>query len=114
MATYDKLIYNIAPYQEGNEADLEFELDSNFPIANVGNVTFQARNTAGRLIMPEKDVASGEITLTGRVVYIPFTAAEMRNIAGVHKYEIDFINLQGKPFATIGGSFTVNAQINKR
>ena len=114
MATYDKYIYNLAPYQEGNEADFEFELDENFPLEEVGDISFQARNPKGRLIMPEKTLLTNTLTLTARVVNIPFSADEMKGIADKHQYEIDFLNLQGKPFITIGGVLPINAEINRK
>mgnify|MGYP004700988887 CR=1 FL=1 len=114
MATYDKCIYNLPAYQEGNEADFEFELDTNFPLEEVSDISFQARNAKGHLIMPEKTLLTNTLTLTERVVRIPFSAAEMKGIADKHQYEIDFLNLQGKPFATIGGAFPINPEINHK
>lgn len=114
MSTYDKYIYNLLPYQEGNDADFEFDLSDNFPIAQVSNISFQARDAGGRLIMPEKLLSTGCITLNGLSVSIPFSAAEMKGKPGKHTYEIDFLNLAGDPFATIGGSFTINKEVNKR
>ena len=114
MATYDKYIYNLAAYQEGNEADFEFELDDNFTLEEISDISFQARNSTGRLIMPEKTLLTNTLSLTERVVRIPFSAAEMKGIADKHQYEIDFLNLQGKPFATIGGAFPINPEINRK
>jgi hypothetical protein len=114
MATYDKYIYNLLAYQEGNEADFEFELGVNFPLEEVGDISFQARDKRGRLIMPEKTLLTETLTLTARVVRIPFSAAEMKGIADTHEYEIDFLNLQGKPFITIGGIFPINPEINRK
>ncbi len=114
MATYDKLIYNLPAYQEGNEADFEFDLDENFPIEQLSDISFQARNSRGHLIMPEKTLATNTITLSERTVRVPFSAEEMKGKSGTHQYEIDFLNLMGKPFATIGGIFPVNAEINRQ
>ena len=114
MATYDKLILNLAAYQEGNEADFEFDLDDNFPIDQLSDISFQARDVKGILIMPEKTLKTNTLTLTVRTVLIPFTAEHMKGKRGVHQYEIDFLNLFGKPFATIGGAFPVNAEINRQ
>jgi hypothetical protein len=113
MATYDKLIYDIPPYQEGNEADFEFELDENFPIDQVSDITFQVMslNNTSLMAIKKTDVNS-KLTVTGRVVTIKFLPADTIGKEGKHKYEIDFINPNGNPFATIGGAFTVNAQIN--
>ena len=114
MSTYDKAIYNIPAYQEGNKADFEFDIDDNFPIENVNEISFQVRDSSGRLVLPEKLKSGGAITLINRSVSIPFTAEEMTGISGKYNYEIDFINSDGSPFATIGGTFTVNRQINRR
>lgn len=112
MATYDKYTFDIPAYQEGNSADFDFDLSDGFPVADVTEISFQAREASGRLVMPEKTLANG-ITLAGLNVLIVFTAAEMTGIAGAHSYEIDFISAAGS-FATIGGKFTVNRQINRR
>jgi hypothetical protein len=114
MATYDKCIHNLPAYQEGNEADFEFDLDTNFPLEEVSDMSFQARDSRGRLVIPEKTLLTNTLSLTDRTVIIPFSAAEMKGIAGKHDYEIDFLNLQGKPFATIGGSFPINPEINRK
>ena len=114
MATYDKCTFNLPAYQEGNEADFEFDLDTNFPLEDVGDISFQARDSRGRLIMPEKSLLTNTLTLVERTVRIPFSAAEMKGNADKHQYEIDFLNLLNKPFATIGGVFPINAEINRR
>lgn len=112
--TFDKLIYNIPAYQEGNEADWEFELDINFPIAQVSDLSLQIRDAVGKLIMPEKKLSTGSISLAGYLITIPFSASEMKGKPGVHKYELDFLNIAGHPFATIGGTFTISPEINKQ
>jgi len=114
MATYDKCIFHIPAYQEGNDADFEFDLDDNFPLEEVSNISFQARNGKGHLIMPEKTLLATTIILNDRTVIIPFSADEMKGIAGNHDYEIDFLNILGKPFATIGGAFPINREINRK
>lgn len=114
MATYDKCIYNLPAYQEGNEADFEFDLEDNFPLEDVSDISFQVRNGKGRLIMPEKTLLTNTLTLTARTVRIPFSASEMKGNADKHTYEIDFLNHEGHPFATIGGAFPINAEINTK
>ncbi|HSO89260.1 MAG TPA: hypothetical protein VLQ91_22090 [Draconibacterium sp.] len=114
MATYDKCIHNLPAYQEGNEADFEFDLDANFPLNEVSDISFQVRNAKGRLIIPEKTLLTNTLTLTGRTVIIPFSAEEMKGNADKHQYEIDFLNIAGKPFATIGGAFPINAETNTK
>ena len=114
MATYDKYIFNIPAYQEGNEADFEFELDLNFPLEEVSDISFQVRDSRGRFIMPEKTLLTNTLTLTERVVNIPFTAEEMKGNPDKHYYEIDFLNIANKPFATIGGAFPINPETNRK
>ncbi len=117
MATYDKYTYDIPPYQQGNVADFEFDLDSNFPLSSVSDISFQLRKSQGstkELIIPEKLKSTGGITLVSRTVNIPFTAAEMKEHYGVFYYEIDFINLTGDPFITIGGTFTIEKETNSQ
>lgn len=114
MATYDKYTYNLPAYQEGNEADFEFDLDTNFPLEELGDISFQARDSRGRLIMSEKTLLTNTLTLTVRTVRIPFLAAEMKGNPDKHQYEIDFLNQSNEPFATIGGVFPINAEINRR
>lgn len=113
MATYETLIYNIPPYQEGNLSDFEFELDANFPIDQLGDITFQVRKKSGELLI-SKTLTDEEspITITDRVINIPILPDDTIKRAGSYLYEIDFKNLNDEPFATIGGTFIINKQIN--
>lgn len=112
MPTYDKLTYNIPAYQEGNESDFEFELDLNFPIEQVSDITFQMRSVKGEVLL-QKSLKNNDIALLGRVVNIPFLATDFIGDSGTHNYEIDFKNLDEKPFATIGGAIVINKEINR-
>jgi len=117
MATYNKATYNIPAYQQGNVADFEFDLDSNFPIYEIADISFQVRKGQGvtkELIIPEKLLSGATITLTDRTVLITFSSEEMKLQYGSFYYEIDFINLDGDPFATIGGTFTIEKETNNQ
>ena len=117
MATYDKAKYDIPAYQQGNVADFEFDLDDNFPIELISDISFQVRRSQGttrELIMDEKLLSTNDLTLTGRTVNIPFTAEEMKARHGNFYYEIDFINADGDPFATIGGKFIIEKETNNQ
>jgi len=109
---YDKLTYNIDFIQEGNKDDFTFDLDSNFPIEEIGDITFQVRNNLGEEKISKKK-STGGITLTDRTVSVLFLPADTKGIAGVHAYELDFKDASGDPFATIGGKFTINKEVNK-
>ena len=111
MATYDKCIFNIPPYQEGNKADFTFDLDTNFPVEEIGDITFQVRNSLDKEVFSKKK-STGGITLTERVVSVFFTPADTKGKAGTHYYELDFKDASDNPFATIGGTFTINKEIN--
>ena len=111
MATYNKCVYNIPAYQEGSLSDFEFDLDVNFPLANVSDITFQARDFKGEAFISRKK-SSNEISLVDRTVKIIFKPIDTKGHAGNNLYEIDFIDLQGNPFATIGGAFVISQQIN--
>ena len=111
MATYDKLTYSIPPYQEGNVVDFVFDLDDNFPVDQVSDITFQVRGQRGEIIM-SKLKSLNQLSLVGRTVTILFAPSETKDKSGSHVYEIDFKNLVGEPFATIGGSFIINKEIN--
>lgn len=113
MATYDKLPYNIPPYQEGNLQDFEFDLDESFPVEDIDEITFQARNVPGDVALISKKLSLGEITLTSRTVKITFLPADTTGKSGRHVYEVDFVNASSQPFATIGGTFIINKQINQ-
>ena len=112
MATYDKLIYNIPAYQEGNLQDFEFDLDENFPIGDVSEITFQVRTVPGDAVVMSKKKSQNEITLTNRTIKVEFLPADTTGKAGNHVYELDFVSATNQPFATIGGSFIVNKQVN--
>ncbi len=119
MATYEKLVYDQPPFQEGNESDIVIELDSNFPIDQVSDITFQVRNFLGEALISdtmatgtvrlEEELSDGEVI---QVVYVPVPAAATVGKPGLHAYEIDFKNRDGKPFATVGGVFPIDAQTN--
>jgi hypothetical protein len=111
MPTYDKFPYNIPAYQEGNQQDFEFDLDENFPIDQVSDITFQVKSDRAQTLISLKK-STGGILQDNRYIRIPFEPADTKGRVGVHMYEIDFINLQGKPFATIGGTFTINKEVD--
>lgn len=110
MATYDKLIKDLNPFQEGNDSDIELELEDNFP--DYSDITFQVRTAQGAAII-SKTKSGGEITVSqARVVRIPIASEDTISKSGEYLYEIDFKNLEGKPFITMGGKLKINRQIN--
>ncbi|MCK9629459.1 MAG: hypothetical protein M0R37_12825 [Bacteroidales bacterium] len=108
---YDKLIVNIDYIQEGNKDDFTFDLDTNFPVEEVGDITFQVRDSLGKEVFSKKK-STGGITLAERVVSVLFAPADTTGKAGTHYYELDFKDAGGSPFATIGGKFTINKEVN--
>lgn len=111
MATYEKLKYDIPPYQEGNQSDFVIELDDNFPLDEVSDITFQVKKTSGSTIM-SKTKNEGSIALSGRIVTILINAEDTIGNVGTHVYEVDFKNMNHVPFITLGGTLTINKQIN--
>lgn len=109
--TYEKYILPLGPYQEGNLASVDLEMDASFPLNGVG-VSLQVRDTRGRLLV-SKSTLEGTIQVEGARVFIALLPEDTRGRAGKHLYEIDFINLSGQPFATIGGGFEIQPEINK-
>jgi hypothetical protein len=112
MSTYDKYILNLGNYQEGNVADIELDMDDNFPMDGV-KVTFEVRDMAGRLVIQKRSNPGDGITITGQNILITLLSADTRRRAGKYDYEIDFLNLASDPFATIGGSFTISREVNQ-
>lgn len=110
MATYEKYTLNLS-YQEGNLADIELEMDASFPMTDVV-VTFQVRDASDRLLI-DKSSADDEITIDGQDITIPLLVDDTKKRSGKHNYEIDFVNADGDAFATIGGTFTINKEVNK-
>jgi hypothetical protein len=115
MATYDKCIYDIPPYQEGNLQDFEFDIDEDFPIADVDEITFQVRSQYDNSVIISRKMSDSvnPILLAGRTITVPILPADTLGYPGVHQYEIDLVNTNNQPFATIGGKFTINAEIDK-
>jgi hypothetical protein len=111
MATYDKYTLNMGPYQEGNVADIELDMDASFPMTGV-DVTFEVRDSGNRLVIRKTSSAGGGIVITGQNIVISIDAADTKRRSGKYNYEIDFINADGYPFATIGGTFTINKEVN--
>lgn len=112
--TFEKFRYDIPPRHEGNESDFQFRMSVNFPLDRVTDITFQVRDLKGKTVIEKKKLSENTITLDRetRLITIAFAPADTLGKVGYHLYEIDFHNLQGNPFATIGGNFVVNKQIN--
>lgn len=116
---YDKLTVNIDYIQEGNKDDFTFDLDTNFPVEDVGDITFQVRNSLGKEVFSKKKTTGG-ITVAEDTTQTPslwtisvlFTPSDTKGKAGTHEYELDFKDKQGDPFMSIGGKFKVNKEVN--
>lgn len=111
MPTYDKYTLNLGPYQEGNVADIELDMDVSFPMTGI-DVTFEVRDTANKLIIRKTSEVGGGITITGQNIVITIDATDTKKRSGKYNYEIDFLNAGDDPFATIGGTFTVSREVN--
>ena len=111
MPTYEKYTLNLGPYQEGNLADIELDMDESFPMAAV-SVTFQVRDSGDRLLI-EKTSDDGDIVILDQNITIPLLPEDTAKRNGRHNYEIDFIDANGDPFATIGGTFTIAKEVNR-
>jgi hypothetical protein len=123
MATYEPLVKDLDPYQEGNESDLQLELEGNFPIDIVSDITFQVRDFKGNILI-SKRMVGGDIAITDdtaggdpegdavKLVTIPIPPSDTRGKPGMHQYEVDFLNLNGNPFITVGGLFPVTHEKN--
>jgi len=110
MATYEKLIINPASFQEGNLSDITITFDNTFPLTGC-TASCEVRQKDGTLVMRKKSITGG-IVINSQVLSVIIEPADTVGKAGSHNYEIDIINSGGKPFATIGGRFTVKAQVN--
>lgn len=111
MATYEKYILNLGPYQEGNVFDINLDMDAGFPMAGVG-VTMEIRDISGRCIIRKTSDLGCGIGITDQNILINFTSEDTKRRDGKYDYEIDFIGVSG-PFATIGGTFTIAKEVNK-
>jgi hypothetical protein len=110
MACYEKYDLDLGPYQEGNVFTVDFEMATGFSMAGV-TVTFELRDEDDNLIC-QKNAASG-VTISGQAICIDFAATDTKLYAGKHLYEVDFLDSNSDPFATIGGYFTIEPEINK-
>jgi len=111
MPTYDKYTLNLGPYQEGNVADIELDMDVSFPMTGI-DVTFEVRDTANKLIIRKTSEVGGGITIAGQNIVITIDATDTKKRSGKYNYEIDFLNIGDDPFATIGGTFTISKEVN--
>ena len=111
MATYEKYELALGPYQEGNLADIELEMDSLFPMTDV-NVTMQVRDSAGNVIIAKSSYEQDEIDISGQDITITLLPEDTTGHPGLHDYEIDFLNDDDEPFATIGGKFYISPEVN--
>ena len=112
--TFETFRYDIPPRHEGNESDFQFYVKNNFDLSRVKDITFQVRDLKGKIVIEKKKLSENTITLNRetRMITITFAPIDTLGKVGYHQYEIDFHNLEGNPFATIGGNFVVNKQIN--
>lgn len=114
---YDYTEHNIEPIKEGNLSEWTVEIDQVFEGDRVGDITFQARNTLGTELISKK-LSTGGITfiydeqLSMWVFSVAFNPADTIGKSGVHKYELDIKDKQGRPFATFGGKFTILKEVN--
>lgn len=111
MATYKKLIVVLEPFQEGNRADIGVEVDVTKLSLTGLAASCELREKTGKLLWRKK-TADSTMTIAGQLVTIPLAPADTKGKPGVHNFEIDFLNAQNEPFATIGATLTIEAQIN--
>lgn len=104
MAYFESGTQSLGPFQQGNLADVEVELDTNFPMTGV-TVTFQVWTVGGLLII-NKTSANQGIIVNGQYVRVPLEPAVMNRI-GKHQYEMNFLDVQQQSFATINGAFEI-------
>lgn len=110
--TYKPAIVNIPPLQEGNVADfLELNFDPEFPMADVSEIVLRIKIKGDKSAYLIKKLSENKITVTGQNVVFPLQPEDTAGHTGDYEYEIDFHNAANKPFATIKGKGTIEAEI---
>ena len=108
---FTKTVYNIEDIQEGNRDDFTFDLGENFPLQDVGEITFQVRDYLGGEVFSKRR-STGGITVEARTISVLFSPSDTKGKSGSHLYELDMQNLASEPFVTIGGKFIIHKEIN--
>lgn len=109
MPTYEKYIHNLT-YHEGNLASIDMEMDASFDMTGV-SVVLEVRDVNKKLLF--RKTSGTDFTINGQDFSIALLPADTLGRSGRHSYEIDFFNVQSQPFATIGGSFVINPEVNR-
>ena len=112
MSTYQKYALNLTRH-EGNRADIIIELD-NLDMSEISLITFEVRDEDDILLIRKTSDDEDEISVDDQTFTIELYAEDTKGNAGSHFYEIDFVNVPDEePFATIGGTFTITAEVNQ-
>lgn len=114
MATYEKYKQDIIRH-EGNLADIVIEL-TNIDISE-SDVSIQVRKIDNSLVFSKSTLdseTSSDITISsdGTTITIILNPEDTKGHAGNHKYEIDVLDSEERPYLTIGGIFRIDAEIN--
>lgn len=111
MATYKKLTVTLEPYQEGNRAEIVIDVDITKLLLTGIGASCELRAKQGRLIW-RKSTANADMTIVGQRVTIPLAPSDTKGKANTHDIEIDFLNADSEPFATIYAEMTIESEIN--
>ncbi len=110
--TFETLILNIDPLQEGNVADLlDLEFEPEFPLASVSEIECRIKQRNAPLAYLTKKLSEGNIVVTDQVMVVPLAEEDSKDRPGGYTYECDFFNAEGKSFFTITGSGVFNPEI---
>lgn len=112
MPTYETLIRNLEPFQQGNLASIEWEFDANFPLTEISEINMIIADAKSGEVKITKKLSDNTIEVDGQVMIVTLEPEDTKEISGNHIYECDFVNLDDKPFATIKGGFVITPEIN--
>lgn len=112
MPTYETLIRNLEPFQQGNLASIEWEFDANFPLTDVSEINMVIADAKTGAVVLTKKLSDNTIEVVDQLLTIILEPEDTKEISGNHIYECDFVNLDDKPFATIKGGFVITPEIN--
>lgn len=116
-ANYEISRFDLTPYQEGNLAAIDFDVEDTFPMINISDITLSVIKPASNAAFIRKSKSEGDITTTQLEdgywnMCIEIQPEDTVGYPGTHLYEIDFLNLEGKSIATMKGAFIIEKQYN--
>lgn len=92
--------------QEGDHADVVFEVPEALVLDGATEVIFQVRSADGKLYINKSTELAGGVTVAGQVIAIELVPEDTKRRAGAQKWELQ-VTVQGKVYTIGRGVFLI-------